>query len=273
MRGLNERVFFLNNNFIPIGRNYHFGFYPNPGDHSRIEHFYTISELSAETRYAWKEAFLIKDNRRVRVAIDRTPIFTFKYSLGLKGILGSDFYYHKVALNVSQQLKLGPLGRGSYSFTGTKVFNPLPYPLLDIQLGNETFVRSDEAFNLMRFFEFAGDQSLTAFYTHHFDGLLFNRIPLLKRLKFREVAGIKTAWVKFSEQNKALVPKEDISGRPMDNVRLMKDGIPYVEVSYGIENILKILRIDAIHRLTYLDRLDGKRINKFYIKGSLYFSF
>ena len=272
-RGFNERVFFLNKNFMPVGKNYHFSFFPNPEDHSRMDPFYTISEISSESRYAFKDAYLVKDNRRVRVAIERSPIFILKYSLGLKGVLGSDFYYHKLSLNISQKIKLGPLGRGQYSFTGTKVFNSLPYPLLDIQLGNETFIRSDEAFNLMRFFEFAGDQSVTAFYTHHFDGLLFNRVPLLKKLKWREVGGMKAALVHLSDQNRALLPEKDQMGNQVDKVRIMQDGVPYVEAFYGIENIFKVLRIDAIHRLTYLDHPDGRHLPKFYIKGSLYFSF
>ncbi len=272
-KGFNERLFFLNKNFVPVGRNYHFGYYPNQNDHSRIDPFYTVSEISSESRYAFKDAFLVKDNRRVRVAIERSPIFIFKYTLGLKGVLGSDFYYHKLNLNINQKVKMGALGIGQYSITGTKVFNPLPYPLLDIQLGNETFVRSDEAFNLMRFFEFAGDQSITAFYTHHFDGLIFNRIPLLKELKWREVGGIKAAMVYLSNENRNLLPEKDPNGNIVDKVRIMRNDVPYVEAFYGIENIFKILRIDAIHRITYLNSIDSRRVPRFYIKGSLYLSF
>ena len=272
-RGFNERVFFLNENFTPVGRNFNFGFYPDPNNHNRIDHSYTISEISTESRYSFKDAYLIKDNRRFLVQLERSPVFTLKYSLGLKGVLGSDFYYHKLSLNISQGIKLGALGRGEYSFTGTRVFNPLPYPLLDIQLGNETFIRSDEAFNLMRFFEFAGDRSVTAFYTQHFDGLIFNRIPLIKKLKWREVVGIKSALVYISPDNLALLPEKDPEGNPMDKVRVMKHDLPYVEVSYGIENIFKFLRIDAIQRLTYLNSPDSKPIPGFFIKGSFYFSF
>jgi hypothetical protein len=144
---------------------------------------------------------------------------------------------------------------------------------LDIQLGNETFVRSDEAFNLMRFFEFAGDQSITAFYTHHFDGLIFNRIPLLKELKWREVGGIKAAEVYLSNENRNLLPEKDPNGNIVDKVRIMRNDVPYVEAFYGIENIFKILRIDAIHRITYLNSIDSRRVPRFYIKGSLYLSF
>lgn len=275
-RGFNARIYFLHKYGRPVGK-LNFGYYLGDNGVSDFKRDYRFSEITLETRYAYKEAQLIKGNNRVHVGIDRAPILTLQYSYGIKGLLGSDFEYHKASFGVGQKIKLGIWGRGQYQVTGTKIFTPLPYPMLNILLGNETPVRNEAGFNMMNFFEFIGDQSVTAHYTQHFDGLFFNRIPLLKRLKLREVAGAKAAWVWFSDKNLKYIPETDPYGASITPIAHMDPShTPYVEIFYGIENIVKILRIDAIHRITYTNTPGVQKyfgIKNFGLKGSLYFSF
>ncbi|MCX6351336.1 MAG: DUF5686 family protein [Bacteroidetes bacterium] len=270
-RGLTQRVFFLSKHIEPLGIN--FGFYPNPEKKDKIEKSFSISEITLETRFAYKDIFILAGNKRLRLTEERFPIFMFQYTYGIKGLFGSDFEYHKASINVSQLMKLGAFGRGEYSVTARKVFATLPYPLLDIQLGNETPLRGYDAFNLMRFFEFIGDQSLTASYTQHFDGLFFNRVPVLRKAKLREVVGAKTAWVGLTEANKRIIPPFDNNGKPILQPPNSNPNIPYVEVFYGVENLFNFIRIDAIHRLTYIDPPNDKFYQRFAIKASLYFAF
>lgn len=276
--GLNGRMYMVNKHVAPVGGNgFKFSYYPDPfHDTFKSRSSFITSEVTFEARFAPKDVVIVKGNRRVRLAAERSPIFTPSYTFGLKNLLYSDFNYHKLSLNIQQQLKLGWIGRGSYSITGTRLFarTYLPYPLLDIQLGNETIIRSDNAFNLMNFFEFVGDRNLTAYYTHHFDGLLLNKVPLLKRLKWRELCGVKTAWVNLSKRQMEYYHQvETIEGNKAP-LLFANEHVPYVEVFYGIENIFKILRIDAIHRITYRDRvINGSPVRNFFVKGSLYFAF
>ena len=194
-----------------------------------------------------------------------------RYTLGFQGLIDSDFDYHRISLNLKQRLKLGAIGRGEYSLTGTKIFGQLPYPLLNILPGNETFIRSENTYDLMNFFEFVADQTVELRYTQHFDGFLLNRIPLMRKLKWRMLAGTKMAYGSFNSTNYNIIPETDSDGNEVtDDFKTLNSGVPYVEVHYGIENILRFVRVDFIHRLTYLD---SPNIPRWGIKGSLYFSF
>jgi hypothetical protein len=113
----------------------------------------------------------------------------------------------------------------------------------------------------MNYFEFVSDKYISVYYTHHFDGYLFNRIPRFRKLKWREVAFAKGLIGGMDKANK------DYSVFPEGMYTLSK---PYFEAGAGIENIFKIIRVDAIWRLSYLDH---PNIAKFGIRFSLQFAF
>ena len=119
-----------------------------------------------------------------------------------------------------------------------------------INAGNETFYLDDIAFNSMNFFEFINDRGATMFLEQHFDGLFFNRVPLFRRLKWREVVGFKAAVGDLD-------PKQR---QEMELLPFMNDltGGPFMEASLGVENIFKVMRVDAVRRLTYLDLPNAK---------------
>jgi len=97
----------------------------------------------------------------------------------------------------------------------------------------------------MLYLEFVSDQYFSAFYTHHFDGFFLNHLPLLRRLKWREVAAIKACWGTITEANKREVQ--------FPTYLYNFSNVPFLEASVGVENIFKFLRIDFIWRMTYLD--------------------
>ncbi len=272
VRGFNVRTYFLSKSYSPRGPVYgaNFRYRPDPKNPDLYTRDFQTNEFNIEARYAYKEAYIINDNRRQRIGIDKVPILNVQYTLGFRSaLLGGQFNYHKAQISLEQKMKLGVLGRGFYNISGTKIFGQIPYPMLNVIQGNETVIRSERTFNMLDFFEFVTDQSATLFYTHHFDGLIFNRIPLLNRAKLREVAGVKTAYGSISQQN-------DLSSDlypPVNHIqpfRKFNPNEPYVEVFYGLENIFRFIRIDVIHRLNYKD---PKPINNIGVKGGLYFSF
>ena len=123
----------------------------------------------------------------------------------------------------------------------------------------------------MNFYEFVADKSVEVSYTQHFDGFLLNRIPGVRDLHMRLVASAKGAYGAYKPGNEAFLPATDSRGEPVNqDFKTFGKDKPYVEVSYGLENILKFIRIEAIHRLTYLD---GENVKPFGVKGSMYFSF
>jgi hypothetical protein len=204
----------------------------------------TTTEVFLNTYFAYKEKYMSGDFTRVSMGT-RYPVLQVHLVHGFKGVLDGDYDYTKVIARVQQRLQLGALGFFRYTVTAGKVWGTLPYPLLLINAGNETFYYDDIAFNTMNFFEFINDRSATLFLEHHFDGLFFNRVPLFRRLKWREVVGFKTAVGDLADKQR----------QEMELLPFMYDlsNGPYAEVSLGVENILKVLRVDAIRRLTYLD--------------------
>ena len=138
-------------------------------------------------------------------------------------------------------------------------------PLLKIHDGNQSFFYDDNSSNLMNYYEFVSDTWISASYTHHFQGLLFNKIPLFRKLKWREVAHLRCVYGTLSKQNQqySLFP---------GNLRSFASQ-PYWEAGAGIENIFKIIRIDAIWRMSHLHDADNPNVPKFGIFVSLFFSF
>lgn len=269
--GITQRVFLTTRQVSPKGK-FIFSYFTDPeqAPSGPQRSQYNTSEITLETRLARREEWIVNGNNRSSIGTEKLPVATITYTAGLKDWLNSDFNYHQLQLNLSQELNMGVLGRGDYDITGTKIYSALPYPLLNILPGNETFVRTDFTYNLMNFFEFVVDESINFRYTQHFEGFLLNRVPLLRKWKLRLLGGTHMALGRLDKRNLELVPEETEDGRKVTEFQTLDPAVPYVEVSYGLENILRFMRLEAFHRLTYLD---NPNIRRFGVKGSLYFSF
>jgi hypothetical protein len=209
----------------------------------------TTTELFLNTYFAYKEKYVSGDFTRVSMGT-RYPVLQLHLAHGFKDVLSGNYEYTKLIARVQQRISMGPLGFSRYTLTGGKVWGTVAYPLLLINAGNETFYLDDIAFNSMNFFEFINDRSATFFLEHHFDGLFFNRVPLFRRLKWREVVGYKAAVGSLEQKN-----RDEMELLPFMND--LSQG-PYMEASFGIENILKVMRVDAVRRLTYLDNANAR---------------
>lgn len=253
-KGITAKVSFLNKSygFSPIG-NFNFAYYKNAEDplNSAISTDFVNTSVTVEGRIALKELFIIDGNDRVSIGNGGAPQFSFSYTRGIKGMLNGGFNYNKADIEIRQYIVFGTLGQGDYILTAGKVFNPLPYPLLFVQRGNQSFMSSRTSYNLMNFFEFVTDQYVALNYEHHFEGLFTNRLPLVKKWKLRVFATGKGVWGSVSKQNLSLLPEKDGNGRPVSRFGEINRE-PYVEVGYGVENIFRVLRIDFVHRLTHL---------------------
>lgn len=221
---------------------------------------YEVSEAIGEIQWTPGRRLLesSKINKRIMIGNGNgSPIFTFRYTHGIKGA-GGDFNYNKFAVNIYQRPLLGIFGRGEYSLTAGYIPDALPYPLLENHRFN---------FNTMRFLEFTSDRYVSLSYTQHMDGLITNSIPLLKKLNVRTVAVLNVLEGSLSDQNNEAF----IRGRGKLNRSL--GGIPYVEAGYGVENIFKILRVDFLHRLTHKQHLNdaGLEPSNFAIRTTLQF--
>jgi len=256
-KGLSQRVEARNRIF---DRRFPFAYLYEKSD-GTMEEKTTIntSEFTFTTRYAHGERFLYLDNDRVSLGTKKWPIFQGKYTVGIKDVFNSQYDYQKAEFEVSQKIRLGSFGNTSYTVTTGKVFGTLPYPLLNTHLGNETPFYNSRSFNLMRYLEFVTDEYVTLKFAHHFEGQLLNRIPLMKKLKWRALANADILYGRVSEANQDLIPKYDEDGERVPSFQELKGYKPYVEIGYGIENILKIIRIEMFHRITYYDNPGANR--------------
>ncbi|WP_179222991.1 DUF5686 and carboxypeptidase-like regulatory domain-containing protein [Pontibacter ummariensis] len=264
LRGVTERVGLRTRHFDP---QYDFAYYAEGvGQPEKVASSFTATELSFMTRFANNEVFVENDNERISLGSGSWPVMNLKYTLGLNNTLGATVNYQRVDLGVEQEFVMGRLGNALYRLEAGKIFSPVPYPLLEVHTGNETPFYYEATYNLMDYFEFASDTYASLHYEQYFEGLLFNRLPLIKKLKWRVLASGNILYGSLSQSNLDLMPEVTPSGAPQETFKALGN-TPYVEVGYGIENIFKVLRVDAFHRLTYLD--EGAR--KFGLKASVQF--
>ncbi|MEO5585630.1 MAG: DUF5686 family protein, partial [Flavobacteriales bacterium] len=203
------------------------------------------AEVSLNTRFAYKEKYISGDFTRVSLGTVY-PALELHLAMGLPSLAKSEYGYQKVVAHVYQRLQLGVLGWTRINAEAGQVWGALPYPLLILHSGNETFYYDDLAFNTMNYFEFISDRYAQLFVEHHFEGLFFNRIPLLRRLKWREVV---TGKAVAGSLDRAKHEKELLLLPGMYSL----DRGPFVEVSAGVENILKMLSVEGVWRLRYND--------------------
>jgi len=218
------------------------------------------SEVSFKTRFAFNEKVLSGEFERVSLGT-KFPIIDIDLTIGLKDVLNSDFEYYRASFKITQAIDVGLLGYFKYAIGIGKIWGELPFPLLYLHEGNETYALDDYAYNLLSYYELGSDFYQSIYLEHKFQGLLFNKIPLFRKLKWRETVQMKVLNGSITEKNK------QVWDFPQSLSEIDK---PYVEVGVGIENIFKLIRIDAMWRLTNREK---DNIQKFGIKAKLQFIF
>lgn len=183
------------------------------------------------------------------------------FSQGLKGMANSDFDYQRIQLFYKQPLIIGPIGRTNFITEMGKTFGKVPLGLMSIIPGNQSYFQIDNTFSNLNYYEFVSDEYATLQWEHNFQGKLFARIPLMRKLNWREIIGIRAAYGNTSEENRLL----NASG-----LTYLSPEKPYWEYGIGIGNIFKVFRLDCSWRGNYRDVPEA---NNFTIKGSFGFYF
>lgn len=247
---------YTNTNQRPIGT-MALDFTNSQGEPASLPEFRT-SEVGLVMRFAPNEQFV--QGRSYRLPFyNKFPVFTLTLTKGLEDVLGGDYNYGSARLNIFKRFYFSLLGTMRFEAEGGKYFgNGTPYFLLNLPRANQSFAYRTGAFNMMNYQEFVNDQYFSISIEHYFKGFFFNKIPLLKKLKLREVVTFKGIYGGLTDNNdpNALGNESFIQfvrnndGEP---VTYTLEDKPYMEASVGIMNILKFGRIDVVRRLTYLD--------------------
>ncbi len=206
----------------------------------------TTSEIKLNTRYAYNEKFISGEFDRVSIGTEY-PILNLDITMGIPNLLESDYEYYKFEFSLRHYFEIPPFGWLRYIIKTGKLYGNVPYPLLHLHNGNETYAFDINSFNMMNYYEFASDIYASLYIEHHLDGFFLNKIPLFRKLKLREIIYWKGVIGRIESK------PEEIMDYP---VSLSSFGTPYFEGGFGIENIFKFIRIDAIWRFSYLDKPD-----------------
>lgn len=224
------------------------------------EHFIkqqlTNTEFSAHFRYAPNEKFYQGPTYRTPI-LTKYPLFDIWFTSGVKGLLNSEYNYQSVRFRGEKVFYLSPIGYADVIVEAGRIFGQVPYPLLMIHRANQTYSFQAESYNLMNFMEFVSDKYASVNIIHNFGGVFLNRFPLIRKLKLREVVTFKALWGGLDDNN---IPNHqgdglfrfptDANGTPLTYSLSQK---PYMEASVGIANLFRILRIDYVQRLSYLE--------------------
>jgi hypothetical protein len=217
--------------------------------------FLRTTELHAELRYAPDETYVNSKQRRLTINRD-VPIFTLSHTFGIKGFLGGQYTSNVTEAKIYKRFWLNSWGKVDVFLKGGIQWNQVPYMLLIQPPANQSYVIEEEMYNLINNMEFLNDRYASLMLSWDMNGKLFNRIPLLKKLKWREYVAINTLWGTLSDKNNPFLPQNANSDRLMyfpDGCNIMDRNEPYVELVMGIHNIFKLIHVDVVRRLNYLD--------------------
>ncbi len=201
------------------------------------------------------------------------PIVTADFRFGLKDAWKGSYNYIRGEIGVNYDLAMPPLGTSYFRLKAGKIWGKVPYPLLKLHEGNGTYVNSPGAFACMNFYEFASDTWLQLFYEHNFKGFFLGKIPLLKRLKWREVVSFRGVVGTLSDKNNGSA--KYISRHTDPATGKLEAGVPepyllfpagmsgvnkpYFEAGAGITNIFRMFRVDTYWRLNHKENYLGEK--------------
>ena len=217
----------------------------------------TTTELGVTLRFAPGETFVNTKQRRVPVSLD-APIFSISHTMGLKGVLGGEYNFNLTEASIRKRFWFGSWGKLDVTARAGAQWNTVPFPLLNLPMANLSYITQlNESFSLINNMEFLNDRYASLALTYDMNGKLFNRIPLIKKLKWRETFRVRGLWGTLTDKNNPYKSANDElflfptrNGIPTSYVM---GSDPYVEASVGIYNIFKLLHIEYVRRLTYTD--------------------
>jgi len=220
------------------------------------------TEFTLGLRYAPHEEFY--QGKLYRTPIyNKYPILYMNYVAGVKGVLGGQYDYHNFTLGVDKRFYFSQLGFADVNVEGNYIAgNNIPFPFLNIHRANQTYAYQLRSYNLMNFLEFVSDHSVSTNIQYYMNGFVLNKIPLVKKLKLREVFSLKAIYGGLRRENDPKYTDNVFQFQENEDHEKITYGFgnkPYVEASFGLTNIFKILRVDYVRRLNYLDQPDAPK--------------
>ncbi len=211
------------------------------------------TELHFEVELAPGRTYINTKQRRLPINLD-APVFTLGHSIGFKGFLGGDYRYNMTEAHIYKRFWMGSWGKIDTHLKAGAQWNKVPYILLCMPAANLSYIVEDETFNLINNMEFLNDRYASLDVSWDLNGKIFNRVPLLKKLKWREYFGAKVLWGKLTDKNNPTLEQNAGDHTLMqfpEGIYVMDPKKPYVELIAGVHNIFKLLHVEFVHRVNY----------------------
>lgn len=237
-------------------------FTPLTSDHSSLTSIgFRTTELRAEIEYSPGALYTNSKQRRLKVNRE-APIFTISHTMGVKGMLGGDYDYHYTEASIFKRIWLSSWGRIDLYTRGGVQWSQVPFPLLCMPAANMSYFSQKQSFNLLTSMEFLNDRFVSVDMNWDMQGKIFNRIPLIKKLRWREYVGAKMLWGALSDKNNPYLERNAQSDVLMyfpEDSYVMDPKVPYWEISLGIRSIFRFFQIEYVRRMNYNDHSHGHK--------------
>lgn len=221
------------------------------------------SEATVSFRYAPGENLIVTKQRR-RPTNHNFSVITLLHTTGFRNFIGGDYASNYTEFSLTKRFWPSSFGRVDIFVRAGIQWNQVPFPLLIMPAANNSYIIQEHMFSMINNMEFMNDRFISLDLQWDISGKIFNRIPILKRLKWREVLGFKALYGHLTDKNN---PER----RPLDSrlfefpsrygktISYAMSDTPYMEFNVGIHNIFRLIRIDYVRRLNYLHRPNVKR--------------
>ncbi len=251
-------------------------------DATLYRRYFRTSDITATINFQPGATYVNTKQRRIKINHD-TPVFTLSHTAGTYEQFGTNYAYHITEGGIYKRFWLASWGKLDAYLKGGVQWSKVPFPLLIAPAANLSYIMEDFTFNLIKDMEFLNDRYASLMLSWDMNGKLLNRIPLIRRLKWREYLGCNVLWGGLSDKNNPFLPENaadrrlfyfpgrfNADGSYAYTSSAMEGKTPYVEVIAGLHNIFKLLHVEYVRRLTYIDR---PNVDKWGIRFMLRVSF
>ena len=219
------------------------------------------TELRAELEYSPGALYVNSKIRRMKVNRE-APILKLSHTIGFKGFLGGDYNYNYTEASIFKRFWLNSWGRiDTYTRAGVQ-WNQVPYIMLCMPATNLSYFSQKHTFQLITNMEMLTDRFVSLDFNWDMQGKIFNRIPLIRRLHWREYVGAKILWGALSDKNNPFLEQNagsDVLMQFPDQTRVINPKVPYWEISLGIRSIFRFFQIEYVRRMNYNDNRFGPK--------------